>query len=44
MNARSLLLHFDELVSTLATLKINFDVMGVSGTWNSFANPMKTNV
>ena len=36
--------HFDELVSTLATLKINFDVIGVSETWNSFANPIKTNV
>ena len=32
MNVRSLSLHFDELVSTLATLKINFDVIGVSET------------
>ena len=36
MNTRSLSLHFDELISTLATLKINFDVIGVSETWNSF--------
>ena len=44
MNARSLSLHFDELISTLATLKINFDVIGVSETWNSIQNPIKTNV
>ena len=44
MNTRSLSLHFDELISTLASLKINFDVIGVSETWNSFDNPIKTNV
>ena len=44
MNTRSLSLDFDELLSTLATLKINFDVIGVSETWNSFENPIKTNV
>ena len=44
MNVRSLSLHFDELFSTLATLKTNFDVIGVSETWNSFENPIKTNV
>ena len=44
MNTRSLSLHFDELISTLATLKINFDVIGVSETWNSFENPIRTNV
>ena len=33
-----------ELVSTLATSKINFDVIGVSETLNSFENPTKTNV
>ena len=44
LNVRSLPLHFDELVSTLATLKINFDVIGVSETWDSFDNPIKTNV
>ena len=44
MNIRSLSLHVDELVSTLATLTINFDVIGVSETWNSFENPIKTNV
>ena len=25
-------------------MKINFDVIGVSETWNSFENPVKTNV
>ena len=44
MNTRSLSLHFDDLISTLASLKINFDVIGVSETWNSFDNPIKTNV
>ena len=44
LNVRSLSLHVDELVSTLATLKINCDVIGVSETWNSFENPIKTNV
>ena len=44
MNTRSLSLHFDELISTLASLEINFDVIGVSETWNSFENPIKTNV
>ena len=31
----------DELISTLASLKINFDVTGVSETCNSFDNPIK---
>ena len=44
MNTRSLSLHFDELISTIATLKINFDVIGLSETWNSIQNPIKTNV
>ena len=44
MNVRSLSLHFDELISTLATLKISFDVIGVSETWNSYENPIKLNV
>ena len=44
MNRRSVSYHFDELISTLASLKINFDVIGVSETWNSFENPIKTNV
>ena len=44
LNIRSLSLHVDELVSTLATLKINFDVIGLSETWNSFENPIKTNI
>ena len=43
-NIRSLSLHFDELVSTLSILKINFDVICVSETWNSFDVPTKTNV
>ena len=43
-NIRSLSLHFDELVSTLSTLKISFDVIGVSETWNPFDVPTKTNV
>ena len=44
MNTRSLSLHFDELISTIATLRINFDVIGLSETWNSIQNPIKTNV
>ena len=44
MNIRSLSLYFDELISTLASSKIKFDVIGVSETWNSFDNPIKTNV
>ena len=44
MNTRSLSLQFDELISTLATLKIDFAVLGVSETCNSFENPIKTNV
>ena len=43
MNVRSLSLHFDELVSNLASLNINFDVIGMSETWNSFANSVKMN-
>ena len=44
MNIRSHSLHHDELVSTLANLKVNFDVIGLSETWNSIENPIKTNV
>ena len=44
MNIRSHSLHHDKLVSTLASLKINFDVIGVSETWNCFENPLKANV
>ena len=43
-NIRSLSLHFDKLISTLSTLKISFDVIGVSETWNSFDNAIRTNV
>ena len=41
MNVRNLSLHLDELLSTL---QINFDVISVSVTWNSFENSIKTNV
>ena len=44
VNIRSLSLHLDELLSILTSLKINFDVIGVSETWNSLENPIKTNV
>ena len=44
MNIRSHSLHHDELFSTLASLRINFDVIGVSETWNSFENSLKANV
>ena len=44
MNIRSLSCHFDELVSTLVSLAIKFDVVGVSETWDSFENPIKSNV
>ena len=44
MNVRSHSLHYDEIFSTLSSLKNNFDVFGVSETWNSFENPIKTNV
>ena len=35
---------FDELVSTLVSLKLNFNAIGVSETWGSFEIPPKTNV
>ena len=44
MNVRSLSLHFDELITTLSTLKTNFDITGLSETSNSFENPVKINV
>ena len=44
MNIRSLSCHFDELVSTLVSLEIKFDVVGVSETWDSLENPIKTNI
>ncbi len=43
-NIRSLSCHFDELVSLLTNLKINFDVIGLSELWNSVASPLKANV
>ena len=44
MNIRSHSPHHDELVSTLASLRINFDVIGVSETWNFFENLLKAKV
>ena len=39
MNVRNLSLHFDELVSTIASMNINFDVIGVSETWKFLQIP-----
>ena len=44
MNIRSLSCHFDELLSLLANLKIGFDVVAVSETWDSFERPLTINV
>ncbi len=44
MNIRSLSCHFDELHSLLVNLKIGFDVVAVSETWDSFDRPLSTNV
>ena len=44
MNVRSLSCHFDELHSVLVNLKIGFDVVAVTETWNSFDHPLSTNV
>ena len=43
-NIRSLSCHFDELISLLTNLKVNFDVIGLSELWNSVDNPLKANV
>ena len=44
MNIRSLSCHFDELQSLLVNLNIGFNVVAVSGTWDSFARPLSSNV
>eukprot|EP00794_Sanderia_malayensis_P008404 gene8404-9304_t len=44
MNIRSLSCHYDELVSTLVNLKVNFDVVAVSELWHTFDNPISLNV
>ena len=44
MNIRSLSCHFDELLSLLTNLKIGFDVVAVSETWDSFERPITMNV
>ena len=43
-NIRSLSLYFDDLLSTLSNLKIKYDVIGVSETWNSSDISTKANV
>ena len=43
-NIRSLSLHLDELVGLAMNLNQSFDVIGVSETWDSFENPIATNV
>ena len=44
MNTRSLSCHFDELQSLLVNLNIDFHVVPVSETWDSFARPLSTNI
>ena len=44
MNIQSLSCHFDELLSLLTNLKIGFDVVAVSETWDSFERPITMNV
>ena len=44
MNIRSLSCHFDELQTLLVNLKVPFDVVAVSETWDSFKRPLKVNV
>ena len=44
MNIRSLSCHYDELVSTLVNLEVNFDVVAVSEIWYTFDNPIQVNV
>ena len=44
MNIRSLSCHFDELQTLLVNLKVPFDVVAVSETWDSFERPLKVNV
>ena len=44
MNIRVLSCHFDELQTLLVNLKIPFDVVAVSETWDSFKRPLEVNV
>ena len=44
MNIRSLSCHFDELQSLIVNLNIDFHVVAVSETWDSFARQLITNV
>ena len=44
MNIRSLSCHFDELQTLLVNLRVPFDVVAVSETWDSFKRPLKVNV
>ena len=44
MNMKSLSCHYDELVSTLVNLGVNFDVVAVSEIWHTFDNPIQMNV
>ena len=44
MNIRSLSCHYDEFVSTLVNLGVNFDVVAVSEIWHTFDNPIQMNV
>ena len=41
---RSISLHYDELINLCAQAKINFDILGVSETWNQTQNEILTNV
>ena len=43
-NIRSLSLHHDELINLCAQAKVNFDIIGVSETWNQTQNEILTNV
>ena len=44
MNIRSLPLHYDELVATLSSLNISFDIIGLSETWHSSGSSIDINV
>ena len=44
MIIRSLSCHYDELVSTLVNLQVNFDVVVVSEIFHTFDNPIQVNV
>ena len=44
MNIRSFSCHFDELQTLLVNVKVPFDVVAVSETWDSFKRPLKVNV